>query len=103
MTRFENPEGVTRFETPEAVTGMPGLEAIIRRATAQVTPRGARADATVVFDAGGDLAWTLRLRRGRASLSHGRAWWPTTTIAADPSTLGAVLSGSTSGVEAYLH
>jgi pimeloyl-ACP methyl ester carboxylesterase len=87
------------FDVPPST---PGLEAILRRATANVTPRGARTDATVVFDAGGDLAWTLRLRRGRSSLTHGRSWRATTIIAADPSTLGAVLGGSTSGVEAYL-
>lgn len=87
------------FDHPPSTSG---LEAIIRRATSEVTPRGARIDATVVFDAGGELAWTVRLRRGRSSLSRGRAWRPTTTIAADPATLGAVLNGTTSGVEAFI-
>lgn len=89
----------TAFDHPPTSSG---LEAVLRRATHDVTPRGARTDATVVFDAGGELVWSVRLRRGRASLSRGRAWRPTTTIAADPATLGAVLSGTTSGVEAYL-
>jgi len=86
----------------EGTPATAGLDAIVRRATAYVTPRGARIDATVVFDAGGDLAWTVRLRRGRTSIERGRAWRPTSTILADPATLGGVLSGTISGVDAYL-
>jgi pimeloyl-ACP methyl ester carboxylesterase/putative sterol carrier protein len=78
------------------------LSAIVHEAVRVPSHRGAGTNATIVFDAGGELAWTVRLARGHVKIAPGRASRPSLTIVADPATLGAVLTGNESGVAAYL-
>jgi pimeloyl-ACP methyl ester carboxylesterase len=78
------------------------LDAIVHDAVRMPSHRGANTAATIVFDAGGELAWTVRLARGRVKIAQGRVARPSLTIFADPATLGAVLTGHESGVGAYL-
>ena len=84
------------------VSSASGLEAILHAALARPTKRAARVDATVVFDAGGDLVFYARLKKGNVAFGRGRPRKPTTTISADAATLGAVVTGEKSGVQAYL-
>ena len=78
------------------------LAAIVHEAMRLPSRRGAATHATIVFDAGGELVWTVRLARGHVKITPGRGSRPSLTIVADPATLGAVLVGSESGVAAYL-
>lgn len=57
---------------------------------------------TVVLDAGPNESWTLRIRRGEASLEPGHARGATTVVSADPETMHAVMDGHTSGLDAFL-
>jgi pimeloyl-ACP methyl ester carboxylesterase len=86
----ERPAGAATIET--------ALRARIARASKGSTLR--RAD--LVFDAGEAGAWTVKLRRGEATLSEGRASRPEATICSDVATMTAVLEGRVAGVRAFL-
>src|SRR3954454_1942086 len=56
----------------------------------------------VVFSSPPDGSWTVHLDDGRVRLTRGAVPAPDATVTADPGTLGAVLDGRISGVEAFL-
>ena len=56
----------------------------------------------VVFSSPPVGTWTVHLDDGRVRLTRGAAPAPDATVTADPATLGAVLDGRISGVEAFL-
>jgi len=58
--------------------------------------------AAVALDDGTGKLWTVRLDRGRFTLSEGRARNVETTISSDPLTLVGIVRGKRSGVEAFL-
>jgi pimeloyl-ACP methyl ester carboxylesterase len=57
----------------------------------------------VVFSSPPVGSWTVHLDLGRVRLTRGGVPGPDATVTADPSTLGAVLDGRISGVEAFLN
>ena len=56
----------------------------------------------VVFSSPPVGSWTVHLDEGRVRLTRGAVPAPDATVTADPATLGAVLDGRISGVEAFL-
>lgn len=58
--------------------------------------------ATVVFDSGPGKAWTLHIDFGRAWVTPGRAPHPDTIVVADEEMLAGVVSGTHSGIDAFL-
>ena len=56
----------------------------------------------VVFSSPPVGSWTVHLDDGRVRLTRGMVSSPDATVTADPATLGAVLDGRLSGVEAFL-
>src|SRR3954451_16224582 len=56
----------------------------------------------VVFSSPPVGSWTVHLDDGRVRLTRGAVAGPDATVTADPATLGAVLDGRISGVEAFL-
>ena len=56
----------------------------------------------VVFSSPPVGSWTVHLDEGRVRLTRGSVPSPDATVTADPATLGAVLDGRISGVEAFL-
>jgi len=59
-------------------------------------------DATLVLDDGTGRPWTIRLERGRFSLTTGRARDAETTITSDPLTIAGIVRGKHSGMDAFL-
>jgi len=57
----------------------------------------------VVFSSPPVGSWTVHLDEGRVRLTRGAVPAPDATVTADPATLGAVLDGRISGVEAFLN
>ena len=57
----------------------------------------------VVFSSPPVGSWTVHLDEGRVRLTRGAVSAPDATVTADPATLGAVLDGRISGVEAFLN
>jgi pimeloyl-ACP methyl ester carboxylesterase len=85
------------------LAAIPNLDALFTARVRQgVKAALAEERGSIVFDARPVGSWTVRLNRGRVSLTRGRARHPRAVISADPSTLAAVLEGRLSGVEAYL-
>jgi pimeloyl-ACP methyl ester carboxylesterase len=78
------------------------LPLLEERAAAGTGPVLARTRGSIVFDAGAEGAWTLRLDRGSVRFQHGAVEEPTSTISASLPVLRAVIEGSRSGVEAFL-
>jgi pimeloyl-ACP methyl ester carboxylesterase len=72
------------------------------RAQAGTGPVLARTRGSIVFDAGAEGAWTLRLERGTVLVEHGAIDEPTSTISASLPVLRDVVEGTRSGVEAFL-
>lgn len=58
--------------------------------------------ATLLFTAGGMANWTIDIENGRASARHGGPAHPTTTVRAPLPVLTEVVSGTRSGVQAFL-
>ena len=58
--------------------------------------------ASILFTAGGMANWTVEIVQGRASARRGGPSDPTTTVRAPLSVLHDVVSGSRSGIEAFL-
>lgn|GEM_PF-198761 len=81
---------------------MLAVEEGLRVRVAHPSDRAAVRRARIVFDAGERGAWTVDLRDGTASFARGRAARPTATIYSDAATLVEVLSGRTTGVQAFL-
>jgi pimeloyl-ACP methyl ester carboxylesterase len=78
------------------------IETALRARIARTSDRAALRRASLVFDAGPTGAWTVELRKGRSSLSTGRARGADSTVFADAGTLAAVLEGSLTGLQAFL-
>ena len=57
----------------------------------------------VVFSSPPVGSWTVHLDEGRVRLTRGAVSAPDATVTADPATLGGVLDGRISGVEAFLN
>jgi pimeloyl-ACP methyl ester carboxylesterase len=87
---------------PPAGTDARAIETALRARIARTSDRAALRRAGIVFDAGLAGAWTVELRKGRASLSSGRARGADSTVYADARTLTAVLEGRTTGLQAFL-
>jgi len=66
------------------------------------SPLLADTTATLLFTAGGMANWTVEIDRGRAVAKRGGPANPTTTVRAPLPVLNAVLSGTRSGIEAFL-
>src|SRR5437870_2645475 len=59
-------------------------------------------DGTVLLDCGRGGVWTLRLDHGSVTLDEGASDEHDTHVATDARTLGDILAGSVSGIEAFL-
>jgi pimeloyl-ACP methyl ester carboxylesterase len=78
------------------------LALLEERASAGTGPVLARTRGSIVFDAGPDGAWTLRLDRGSVALQHGPIEDPMSTISASLPVMRSVIEGTRSGIEAFL-
>jgi pimeloyl-ACP methyl ester carboxylesterase len=66
------------------------------------SPLLADTSATILFTAGGMANWTVDIDQGRAAARRGGPVHPTTTVRAPLPVLIEVVSGATSGVQAFL-
>src|SRR3954454_23480574 len=67
------------------------------------SPLLADIDATMLFSAGGLAKWTVEFERGRAAVRRGEPHRPTTTVRGGVDVLADIVSGRTSGVQAFLN
>ncbi len=85
------------------LAAVPNLDALFAARLRQgVGSALAEVRGSVVFDAGPNGRWTVRLHDGRVTLYRGAQSRPSATVRADAATLAAVVDGRLSGVEAYL-
>ena len=75
---------------------------IAERLRQRTEPVLAGYNATVLFDADGHGAWTIRLSRGAASVEPGSVEAPTVSVRASVEVLRDVIEGRRSGTQAYL-
>lgn len=85
------------------LAAIPNLDALFNARVRQgVGAALADVKARVVFSSPPVGSWTVHLDEGRVRLTRGAVASPDTTVTAEPATLGAVLDGRISGVEAFL-
>jgi putative sterol carrier protein len=87
-----------------AVSHVPDLDVLLSsrlRRTLQGSTLENRV-ASVVFDAG-HSQWTVEMDHGRTRVRRGASLSPTLVVRGTPEVLQAVISGRTSGVQAFLH
>jgi pimeloyl-ACP methyl ester carboxylesterase len=78
------------------------LPLLRRRLLGTYSPLLADTTASLLFTAGGMANWTIEIDRGRASAKRGGPTNPTTTVRAPLRVLDDVVSGTRSGIEAFL-
>jgi pimeloyl-ACP methyl ester carboxylesterase len=85
------------------LAAIPNLDALFSARVRQgVGAALAEVKGRVVFCSPPVGSWTVHLDDGRVRLTRGAVSSPDATVTADPATLGAVLDGRISGVEAFL-
>ena len=86
------------------LAAIPNLDALFSARVRQgVGAALAEVQGKVVFSSPPVGSWTVHLDDGRVRLTRGGVPSPDATVTADPATLGAVLDGRISGVEAFLN
>jgi pimeloyl-ACP methyl ester carboxylesterase len=78
------------------------LPILRERSRGVYSPLLADTQATILFTAGGMANWTVEIENGRAAARRGGPPHPTTTVRAPLPVLLEVVSGETSGVQAFL-
>src|SRR5262249_35505718 len=77
-------------------------EKLLRARVAELSHGVRMRDGSVVFDAHSAGAWTVDVKRGRATLTVGRARRPTANVYAHVRAMEDVIAGKTPGIQAFL-
>ena len=85
---------------PRDRSSLPEIEPLLERRGLASATRGL--NATVALDLGDAGPWTIRVVDGRVALSPERAARPDTRVYTDAGTLSDIVSGTRSGIQAFL-